>query len=145
MRSDSRLTKSHVLLYEPVIDLLLWRAQAEGTLRADFHGGDIPVLQLMITAAFELTRAGEPESWRRRLELLLDGLRARRDQPSPLTRPVLDDDALERAMGVWPANRRGRADEGSGRVGSGRVRSRKTALLGNEREVRPDRLTMLDW
>jgi AcrR family transcriptional regulator len=95
---------------KPVTDLLVWRAQAEGTLRADFHGGDIPVLQLMITAAFEFTRAGETESWRRYLELLLDGLRARRDQPSPLTQPVLDDDALERAMGVWPANRRGRSD-----------------------------------
>jgi AcrR family transcriptional regulator len=89
------------------LDLLVERAQAQGALRTDFEGGDIPVVQLMIAAASEFTASGEPRSWRRYLTLMLDGLRERREYHSALPAPVLDDDAIDRAMRVWPGSRRG--------------------------------------
>jgi len=90
---------------KPLIDPLVRRAQEEGYLRADFDGIDISVLQLMIAAAFEFTRPCAPNGWRRYLTLLVDGLRACRDAPTPLPEPALGEDALEQAMLAWPLTR----------------------------------------
>lgn len=90
---------------KPLVDSLVQRAKDQGELRHDFDGHDIPVLQLMIAAAFEFTRPYSPDGWRRYLALLLDGLRERRDGPGPLLVPALDDEGLERAMLAWPLTR----------------------------------------
>lgn len=90
---------------KPLIDPLVRRAQEQGDLRADFDGIDVSVLQLMIAAAFEFTRPCAPNGWRRYLTLLVDGLRACRDAPTPLPEPALGEDALEQAMLAWPLTR----------------------------------------
>lgn len=90
---------------KPLIDPLVRRAQEQGCLRRDFEGVDISVLQLMIAAAFEFTRPCAPDGWRRYLTLLFDGLRERRDGPTPLPEPPMDEDALEQAMLAWPLTR----------------------------------------
>lgn len=90
---------------KPLLDPLVERARAQGALRADFEGGDIPVLQLMIAAAFDFTRSGDPDTWRRYLVLLLDALCQRRDAPTPLPQRALDDETLDRAMRDWPSGK----------------------------------------
>jgi AcrR family transcriptional regulator len=68
----------------PIAQELLARAHASGELRADVTAEDLGVLQLMLLGAFDATRDADPDAWRRYLGVLLDGLRARRDGPSPL-------------------------------------------------------------
>jgi len=46
------------------------------------------------------------EAWRRLLAIVLDGLQTRRDGPSALPRPALDDEQVARAMQAWRAPRR---------------------------------------
>jgi hypothetical protein len=38
--------------------------------------------------------------------MLLDGICARRDQPTELPEPVLDDEDMQEAMRAWPRLRR---------------------------------------
>ena len=49
----------------------------------------------------DFTHDVAPETWRRMLALVLDGLRPRRDAPTPLPAPPLDEAQLERAMDAW--------------------------------------------
>ena len=51
----------------------------------------------------------QPELWRRFLTIVLDGLRTRRDAPSPLGPGPLDEEQLDRAMAAWRPAARGRA------------------------------------
>ena len=44
---------------------------------------------LMLGTLSECTREVDPEIWRRYLGILTDGLRTRRDEPSPLARAGL--------------------------------------------------------
>lgn len=53
-------------------DEVIARAQAAGRLRADFTRRDLSLL--MRANAGVVTRAAEPDSWRRQLELLVEGL-----------------------------------------------------------------------
>ncbi|WP_018686399.1 TetR/AcrR family transcriptional regulator [Actinokineospora enzanensis] len=62
--------------FEPAVDSLVLRAQAQGTLRADFESTDLGPLIIMLTTAADLTRSIDPNLWRRYLCLVLDGLRA---------------------------------------------------------------------
>jgi AcrR family transcriptional regulator len=92
---------------KPVLDPMVRRAQEQGALRCDFAAVDIPILQLMIAVACDFTRSSDPENWRRYLVLVLDALCQRRDGPTPLPRPALDEDTMEQAMRDWPAAKRG--------------------------------------
>ncbi|MBS2962927.1 TetR/AcrR family transcriptional regulator [Actinocrinis puniceicyclus] len=94
---------------KPLLEQLVERAQAQGRLRADFRAADIMAVQLMVSATVEFTHGVRAEGWRRYLPLLLDGLCARRDAPTELTEPELDDDELHSAMRCWPRYRRGGA------------------------------------
>jgi AcrR family transcriptional regulator len=86
---------------KPRIDILVARAQAQGALRADLSSTDVPLLLMMLDAVVDTTREIDPERWRRALALVLDGLAARRDAPSPLPAPALDVDELQRAIAAW--------------------------------------------
>ena len=88
---------------KPSLEALIHRALEQGELRSDFAPGDIPVIQLMVAAAFDFTCVSDLDGWRRYLALVLDGLRRRRDEPSELPRPALDDDGLDRALNGWMA------------------------------------------
>ena len=79
----------------PTVDVMVARAQEQGTLRADIAPPDFPVLQLMLGAVSDHT--GRPELWRRYLPLILDGLRARPDN-APLPELTVSDDSLQQAI-----------------------------------------------
>lgn len=87
----------------PAVRALVERAQAQGELRPDVVGPDVALVQFMVGAIVDYTRDVEPDAWRRSLAIVLDGLRTRRDGPSPLPTPPLRDDQLDRAMGAWRA------------------------------------------
>jgi AcrR family transcriptional regulator len=61
----------------PLVMKLVARAQEQGTLRADVGGFDIGLLRQMLGSFIERTRDTSPDLWRRYLEIVLDGLRAR--------------------------------------------------------------------
>ena len=60
----------------------------------------------MLGALIDYTHDVDPEAWRRMLGIVLDGLRARREGPTPLPRPPLDAAQLDRAMAAWRRPRR---------------------------------------
>jgi AcrR family transcriptional regulator len=105
VRSEDRLPQIRERV-EAVLDQLLERARAAGQLRADVVATDLPMISIMIGAAADLAQAEAPELWRRYLLLVIDGLRERRDAPTPLTPPALGVPALDRAMAAWKPARR---------------------------------------
>ena len=80
----------------PVVDVIVARAQEQGTLRTDVVPADFPVLQLMVGTVTD--HLGQPELWRRYLTIIVDGLRARPGQASPLPGLPVSDDALQQAI-----------------------------------------------
>ena len=55
---------------------------------------DIALLQKMLAQVIDMTGDVRPDLWRRYLTIVLDGLRTRRDGPTPLPVPALDLGAL---------------------------------------------------
>lgn len=89
-----------------IVTRLVRRAQADGSLRADVVPTDLPLIQLMLGALSECTRDVDPEVWRRYLAIVTDGLRAHRDEPTPLAHPGLSPVQVQDAMRAWrPASR----------------------------------------
>ncbi|MER6910078.1 TetR/AcrR family transcriptional regulator [Streptomyces sp. NPDC000594] len=86
----------------PFLEALIRRAQESGDLRPEVTPADIPVLQHMVYAAAQFTRGQQPDTWRRYLEILLNGLRRRPGDPSLVT-PSLSNAMVERAMGITRA------------------------------------------
>jgi AcrR family transcriptional regulator len=80
----------------PRVDVIVARAQEQGTLRADILPADFPVLQLMVGAVSDHT--GQPGLWRRYLPIIVDGLRARPGETSPLPTALGSEDALQQAI-----------------------------------------------
>ncbi|HWB37227.1 MAG TPA: helix-turn-helix domain-containing protein [Rugosimonospora sp.] len=62
---------------------LFERAHRAGVLRADAAAQDIAAVFALLGPAFEMSRATQPQVWRRYLALLLDGLRATDRPPLP--------------------------------------------------------------
>ena len=87
----------------PIVDELIARAKAEGELRPDIAGSDLGLIQFMLGALADSTRELHPDLWQRFLGIVLDGLRTRRDGPSPLGPGPLDEAELDRAMAAWKA------------------------------------------
>jgi AcrR family transcriptional regulator len=84
----------------PLADALVERAQASGQLRADLDGTDLPVIQVMLGAVVDVTRDVAPETWRRMLAIVVDGLRAQASH-TPLPAPALDGEQIVHAMRSW--------------------------------------------
>lgn len=78
----------------PVFAELVERAQAQGSLRADFSAQDVSLLLWGTDGVLELTREVAPDLWRRQLGFLLDGLRA--PTATPLAHPPLSEPQLHR-------------------------------------------------
>ncbi|HTS72943.1 MAG TPA: helix-turn-helix domain-containing protein [Gaiellaceae bacterium] len=77
----------------PLLRSLIERAQAQGSLRADFAPEDLPLVFWSADRVIEATAGVSPGFWRRYLALLLDGLRAEAATPlphPPLTRVQLN-------------------------------------------------------
>ncbi|WP_231379408.1 TetR/AcrR family transcriptional regulator [Candidatus Solirubrobacter pratensis] len=86
---------------KPLVERLVERAQSAGALRDDMRATDFPLILFMLDAVVDSTRDVDPETWRRALAIVLDGLAARRDAPTPLPGAALDDEQLDAAMRAW--------------------------------------------
>jgi len=84
----------------PLADALVERAQASGQLRPDVDGSDLPLVQVMLGAVVDVTRDVAPDTWRRMLAIILDGMRAR-DPHTPLPACALDAAQIDHAMRSW--------------------------------------------
>jgi AcrR family transcriptional regulator len=83
--SHERLGRDRIA---PILEVLVARAQQEGSLRADVDATDLGIPLMMLCS---VTTLDEPDLWRRYLALFLDGLRARPDlAPLPLAPPTQD-------------------------------------------------------
>lgn len=82
----------------PLIGELIERARESGQLRPDIAATDGLLVMLMVGAIADYTREVAPETWKRYLTITLDGLRTRRDAPTPLPAPPLDIAQLNAAM-----------------------------------------------
>ena len=90
----------------PLVAELVRRAQVAGELRPDVVEHDVLLVSLMTGAVADVAQAVDPQLWRRALALQIDGLRARRDGPTPLPVGPLDDEQADRAMAAWRPGRR---------------------------------------
>jgi AcrR family transcriptional regulator len=88
----------------PAIEKGLRRAQDDGYLRPDIQPVDMVLIEFMIGGVAEYTKQN-PDAWPRYLQIVLDGLRARRDI-APLTTAALTSDDLDAAMVCWRPPRR---------------------------------------
>jgi AcrR family transcriptional regulator len=91
---------------KPMTTKFIERAQESGDLRPDLAAPDVPLMAMTLAAVMDYTAGVQPETWRRVLEIMLDGLRVKREAPTPLTVPALDDAELEQAMSSWRLPRR---------------------------------------
>jgi AcrR family transcriptional regulator len=90
----------------PLVSQLVARAQAGGALRPDLAPTDLPLLQLMLGFISDCTRDVDPETWRRYLGIITDGLRTSRDTPTPLGRGPLTPEQTQLTMqAASPASR----------------------------------------
>jgi AcrR family transcriptional regulator len=103
LRDEPLLAQTRERL-RPLAEQLVTRAQAQGTLRADFAPADVHVLLWQLGRVVESTGRIASDLWRRYLALTLDGLRAGAARPLPHPPPTFDQ--LEQAM-VEAAERRG--------------------------------------
>lgn len=81
---------------------LIQRAQAQGSLRADFVPEDVVLLLLANAGVVRVMRAAAPDAWKRFVGLMLDGLRA--DCARPLPPPPTPAQTYRAMLGI---NRRG--------------------------------------
>jgi AcrR family transcriptional regulator len=85
----------------PIVDDLRARACEAGDLRPDVAASDLALIQFLLGAVIDFTHDVAPDTWRRMLAIVLDGLRPSRAAPSPLPAPALDEAQLDRAMDAW--------------------------------------------
>ena len=90
-RGGERLAAARARI-APVVADLVARAQASGQLRADAATTDVPMVQLMLFGIVDAAGEVSPDLWRRYLTIVLDGLRARPGDETPLpARPLAMD------------------------------------------------------
>jgi AcrR family transcriptional regulator len=83
---------------QPLALELVRNAKAAGALREDFSPYDIPMIHQAVSAITDVTRDVAPDYFERTLTLIVDGLAARRDAPTPMPAPPLDAGALVAIM-----------------------------------------------
>jgi AcrR family transcriptional regulator len=94
---ESRLARARAQIV-PAVDRLIARAQEAGVLRPDICSTDIGILQLAVCAVADVTGDTAPETWRRTLSVMLDGLQPARQTAQPLTEAPLTLDQFDAAM-----------------------------------------------
>jgi AcrR family transcriptional regulator len=82
----------------PLVTQLLGRAQAAGAVRTDLSEHDVPLLNFAVGFVADTTGAVAPDYWERTLTVVLDGLRARREDATPMPAPPLDRASFVRAL-----------------------------------------------
>lgn len=102
-RERMREFRAHI---RPLVRELVQRARDAGELRPDVVEDDVLLVSLMTGAISDFGVPVEPQLWRRALAIQLDGLRARRDAPTPLPVGPLSQEQADRAMAAWRPSRR---------------------------------------
>jgi AcrR family transcriptional regulator len=82
----------------PVAEQILRRAQDAGVVRDDIIATDIPLMHFAVGFLADRTRDVAPDYWLRTVTVLLDGLAVRRDAPSALPAPGLEQEQFVAAM-----------------------------------------------
>jgi AcrR family transcriptional regulator len=95
---DPALTRSRQAL-APLVQQLVERAQADGSLRRDLTPEDLVTMLCGCGRVVELTVEQAPDYWKRHVALLLDGLRA--SAATPLPGPALTGEQYEASMSGW--------------------------------------------
>ena len=90
----------------PVIAELMARAKAAGQLREDVGPQDFPLLQILLGAVIDVSRDASPGLWRRYLELILQGMRAKPGPPAPLRVAAPGFERLDQVLRCWRPPRR---------------------------------------
>lgn len=80
---------------------MITRAQDAGVLRADLSPDDMPVLHVILGSGADFLASTRPDTWRRYLTLLLDGLRRDRTEPTRLPQGSPSAAELDHAMKTW--------------------------------------------
>jgi len=81
----------------PVLAELVERAKHQGDVRPDLAVTDLAMLQFMLVAGGSFGDDVRPDLWRRHLTIFMDGLRSRRDAPTPLPADALSLEELDEA------------------------------------------------
>ena len=68
----------------PIIDGMIEKAKANGTLREDFHVLDVPLVEFMLARLNDITGRVSPDLWERLLTLVIDGLKPARTDTTPM-------------------------------------------------------------
>ena len=100
LHGRDRVARARRLMF-PLVSQLVARAQADDSLRPDVEATDLPLLQLMLGSLSECTRDADPEAWRRYLGIICDGLRTRRDEPTPLEHGAPNVEQAQTTMRTW--------------------------------------------
>jgi AcrR family transcriptional regulator len=90
---------------ESLVRDVVVRAHDSGQLRTDVVVEDIRIIQKMVCGVMDMTRGVSQDAWRRYLTLILDGLRPRRDGPTPLPVAALEHDLVDGCMRSTRARR----------------------------------------
>ncbi|GAA2949956.1 TetR/AcrR family transcriptional regulator [Streptomyces erythrogriseus] len=101
--------------HRETVDVLLERARAQGSVRADVTTEDLLfTLAALGRAVPPLAVAAGPDAWRRPLALFLEGLRGPAHEPRPLPGRPLDEEELGQVLGEMGPHRAGPTDGSTG-------------------------------
>ncbi len=91
----------------PVAAQLLARAQEAGVVRRDLGVFDVPLMHFAVGFVADTTREEDPRYWERTLTVFLDGIRASRDDVTPMPAPPLTREQFLAAMSrrAWARHR----------------------------------------
>jgi hypothetical protein len=96
---DAQVRMFFVMLLHVLAGGLPRRVQRRrGHVRDGLSADDIPIL---LAQVIDIAGGVSPQLWRRYLGIVLDGLRGRRDGPTPLVVPALAHDQLDLCMQTW--------------------------------------------
>jgi AcrR family transcriptional regulator len=96
---DNQLIADRRSRLGPILAELVERAKEQGDVRPDLSVSDVAMIQVMLTAAGAFGGDVRADLWRRQLGILLDGLRTRRDAPTPLPVEPLSVEELTELCG----------------------------------------------
>lgn len=82
----------------PLAIQIVRRAQEAGALRADLGPFDVPLMQFMVSFVADKTRCVAPGYWQRMVTILLDGLRADREELTAMPVQPLSPEQFVTAM-----------------------------------------------
>jgi len=90
----------------PLGSRLVQRAKDAGALRADFEAQDLAILVMMLTAVVDASSDVAPELWRRYLEVVIQGMRAKPRPPDDIPTPPVTPEQVPQVLAALKLPRR---------------------------------------